>query len=236
MELLDIEVGKLARENYAIIQLFNKNNIDFFCKGTKSLKEALAESGTEKEKFLKELKEIRSCKPQLYAVDVEKWPLDLLADYVQKTHHPYTEQALLKIKDCIKIILGNESEEAKIIGEFNPTFELLSGGLATHMKKEELMLFPAIKRMSVKHAGGDTPKFNPIDKSVETMIDEHDMQYKALRKIREVLNGYIFREGKDDYNKIIQLMHELDENLARHIHLENNILFPKAVELAKGLS
>ncbi|MEO6843867.1 MAG: DUF542 domain-containing protein [Ginsengibacter sp.] len=236
MELLDIEVGKLARENFAVIQLFIKNNIDFFCKGTKSLKEALAESGVEKEKFLNELEEIPSRGPQLYAVDVEKWPLDLLADYIQKTHHPYTEQALLKIKNLINDISGNESEEAKIIEEFNPTFEILSGGLATHMKKEELMLFPTIKRMSIKHAGGDIPKFGSVDKSIETMIDEHDMQYKALRKIREVLNDYIYREGKDDYNKIIQLMHGLDKDLALHLHLENNILFPKAVELAKRLN
>ena len=236
MELLDIEVGELARENFAIIQLFIKNNIDFFCKGNKSLKEAVAESGAENEKFLKKLEGIRSCEPQLYSVDVDKWPLDLLADYIQKTHHPYTEQALLKIKNLIRDISQNESEEAKIIGEFSETFEFLSGGLATHMKKEELMLFPTIKRMSIKHAGGDISKFGSVDKSIETMIDEHDTQYKALRKIREVLNDYILREGKDDYNKIIQLMHELDKDLALHLHLENNILFPKAVELAKRLN
>lgn len=248
MELLDIKTGDLARENFAIIQLFKRNNIDFFCKGSRTLKEAVAESGTEQEKFLKELNEIRSRKPLSYAVNVEKWPLDLLADYVQKIHHRYTEGTLMKIKEQVKRMPATDPEVTKIIGEFNTTFEFLSGELAKHMKKEELMLFPAIRKLAAKSGGsgfpafgpaapkapaGNVPMFGSVDTLVATMIDEHDMQYQALRKIREILHNYTSREGKEDYNKLLQQMHELDEDLALHIHLENNILFPKAVELMK---
>ena len=233
MDWADIKVGQLARENFAVIQLFNKNNIDFFCKGTRSLKEALAESGTGEEGFLKELEKISAQKPQLYAVDVEKWPLDLLADYIQKTHHRYTDQALLEIKELINKFLANGSEEAGTIEKFNPTFELLAGGLVTHMKKEELMLFPAIKKIVAASAGGNnTAMLGSVDKTIEAMINEHDLQHQALKKIREVLDGYATKEGHDDYNKIVLLMKALDEDLPFHIHLENNILFPKAVELA----
>ena len=233
MELSDIKVGELARENFAIIQFFIKHNIDFFCKGTKSLREALDESGAEKEKFLEELEDIRSHEVQRYAVDIDSWPLDLLADYIQKTHHRHTEEVLLKIKDLVKEILANDPEEAGIIREFNVTFEFLSGELAKHMKKEELMLFPAIKKPGGKSAQDPTPIFGSVDKLVGNMIGEHDMQYEALRKIRKILNGYAPREGKDVYNKLIRQMEGLDKDLALHLHLENNILFPKAVQLVK---
>lgn len=233
MELSDIKVGELARENFAVIQFFIKQNIDFFCKGTKSLREALEESGAEKKEFLKELEEIRSHEVQCYGVDIDNWPLDLLADYIQKTHHRYTEEALLNIKDLVKEILVNDPEEAGIIREFNTTFELLSGELVKHMKKEELMLFPAIKKLGVKSAAGPAPVFGSVDKLVGNMVGEHDMQYEALRKIREILNGYVPREGKDIYNKLVRQMQGLDKDLALHLHLENNILFPKAVESVK---
>ena len=68
------------------------------------------------------------------------------------------------------------------------------------------------------------------------MIDEHDMQHRAVKKIRAVLNDYATHEGNDDYNKIVLLMRELAEDLSLHIHLENNILFPKAIELANRLN
>jgi regulator of cell morphogenesis and NO signaling len=237
MELLDIKVGELARENFAIIQLFNRNNIDFFCKGGQSLKEALDESGTGEEKFLKELAEIRLQGPQLYVVNVEKWPLDLLADYIQKMHHRYTERVLLEIKDLINKFLVSGSGGTQTIEEFKPTFELLTGGLATHMKKEELMLFPVIKKMVAASTGGNNaPVLSPVDKTIVTMIDEHDMQHRAVKKIRAVLNDYATHEGNDEYNKIVLLMRELAEDLSLHIHLENNILFPKAIELANRLS
>lgn len=237
MELLDIKVEELARENFAIIQLFNKYNIDFFCKGNQILRDVLAEAGSGNEGFLKELAEIRLSESQPYVVDVEKWPLDLLADYIQKTHHRYTERVLMEMKGLINKFLLNGSEEAQTIEEFKPTFELLTGGLSTHMKKEELMLFPVIKKIVAASAGGNNvPVLSPVDKTIVTMIDEHDMQHQAVKKIRVVLNDYATREGNDDYNKIVLLMRELAEDPSLHIHLENNILFPKAIELANKLS
>lgn len=249
MELLDIKVGELARENFAIIQLFKKNKIDFFCKGNRSLKDALAESGREKESLLKELETIRSHDPLPYGVDVEKWPLDLLADYIQKTHHRFTENTVLKIKYLVKDFLLKESDETKIIEEFNQTFDVLAGELAKHMKKEELMLFPAIRKLTLKSSGsgmpafppaatkglaGNAPMFGSVDKLVANMIGEHDMQFQLLQEIRKALHDYANREGKEDYNKIVRLMQDVDEDLALHLHLENNILFPKAVELVKN--
>jgi regulator of cell morphogenesis and NO signaling len=233
MELLDIKVGELARENFAIIELFNRNHIDFFCKGSKSLKEALAEAGAAEETVLQELTEIRSREPRLYSVDVEKWPLDLLADYIQKTHHRYTDGTLLEMKGLIHNFLADGSEGTATIEAFKPTFELLAGALTTHMKKEELMLFPVIKKIVAASSAGNSASVpGRVDKIIEAMIDEHDMQHRALKEIREVLDGYATRRGNDAYNNIVLLMKALGEDLPLHIHLENNILFPGAVELA----
>lgn len=229
-------MGKLARENFAVLELFNRYHIDFFCKGGRSLKEALTESGTEEGSFLRELEAVRSREPKPYAVYIEKWPLDLLADYIQKTHHRYTDNALVEIKRLTENFLTTRKGISGNMAEFAASFERLAGGLATHMKKEELMLFPAVRRLVAVSMGAHSPAPGALDTIIENMIDEHDQQYQALRRIREVLDNYTLQEGNDQYNEIVRLMQELDRDLPLHIHLENNILFPEAVLLAKGFN
>lgn len=240
MELLDTPIGKLARENFAALQLFDKNNMDFFCKGTKTLKEAIAEAGADEASVVAALEEINQKTAVPYLDDAEKdvehWPLAKLADYVQRVHHSFTNKIIKDIKDHVVRFLDRGSEEASVIERFNEPFEKLAGGLVAHMKKEELMLFPGVKRIEATKKVGNIPMFGTVEAAVSKMLDEHDMQYKFLMIIREILNDYATVDGNDDYNMLVSEVQELDRDLPLHIHLENNILFPKAIEMAKDLA
>lgn len=240
MELLDTPIGTLARENFAALQLFDKNNMDFFCKGTKTLREAITEAGADETNVVKALEGLKEKPVVAYlndsAKDVENWPLAKLADYIIQTHHSFTNKMVKEINDHIARFLERGSDETATVEQFNEPFTKLGGGLVAHMKKEELMLFPAVKRIEATKKVGNVPMFGTVEAAVAKMLDEHDMQYKMLMLIRQILSNYTPVEGNDDYNMLINEMHDLDRDLPLHIHLENNILFPEAIKMAHKLS
>lgn len=233
-ELLNVKIQDLAKVNFANIQLFQSYNIDFYCKGSLTLKEALDNAGVNYSYFLGELKKIQEDSPKKYAVDVEQWPLDLLADYIQKTHHRFTDNILVTIRGKIEDYLEEGLKNNDKIKQFKTPLGQLAQELGAHMKREELILFPTIKRIVATRGKMENPGVKTVKNPVDKMIHEHDTQYQLIKEIRNILNDYsVGTETTDSYREIITLMKGLDLDLSLHLHLENNVLFPKAVELEK---
>jgi regulator of cell morphogenesis and NO signaling len=173
-------------------------------------------------------------------IDFNSWPLDLLADYIEKTHHRFTESKISEIKPYLEKIVqvhgGKHPELAKISKIFNHS----AGELAMHMKKEELVLFPYIRKMvAAKNSNTELPPahFGTVQNPVAMMMSEHDNEGENFREIRKLSNGYTAPEdGCNTYRVTFSLLEELEQDLHKHIHLENNILFPKSIELEKELN
>lgn len=234
-EILNIKISDLAKSNFAYIQLFQSYNIDFYCKGNATLKEALDNSGINSGAFLEVLKKINKETSKKYAVDVEEWPLDLLADFIQKTHHPFTDAVLVKLRTKVEDYLKNDLKNGDKIKEFKTPLDQLAQEMGAHMKREELILFPTIKRIVATRDKLEDPGEKTVRNPVDKMIHEHDVQFQLIKKIRNMLDDYALNsEYTIEYNEIISLMKDLDLDLSLHLHLENNILFPKAVELERS--
>ncbi len=231
-------VGEIVRANYRAAQIFEENNIDFCCGGNISIEEACKRSGAERSALLGRLTELLGTEDPDSRY-IEGLPLDLLSDYIVERHHkyvaekgPFIQQKLLKLCNVHGV---NHPE----LFEVKELFDQAVGNLTMHMKKEELILFPYIGRMiTFKNSGTGTPaEFGHVLHPINVMREEHQAEGDRFMKISAITNNYRTPDdGCSTYEVTYRNMEEFEKDLHRHIHLENNILFPKAIELEKELT
>lgn len=236
--LVEKSIGQIVAEDYRTSQVFEKHNIDFCCNGGRSLQVVAAEKNLDVDHLVNEIAKIQEDKSE-GNIDFGSWPLDLLADYIVKKHHRYADKQIPVIKPYLDKITRVHGAHHPELHEIKELFEGIAGDVAAHMKKEEIILFPFIKKMA-EAKENNTPFNNPTDKSVENPVEmlmhEHDAQGVAFRRIAELSNDYTNPpDGCNTYRVTLGLMKEFQDDLHKHIHLENNILFPKALELEKEL-
>ena len=228
-------IGDFVAEDFRAAQVFRKYKIDFCCKGNRTVEEACENKKVSPEEIYKDLDVVVHQKSG--DVDFNSWPLDLLADYIEKTHHRYVEENSV-------VLIQYLNKLCKVHGERHPElfeiYELFRGSaqdLAAHMKKEELLLFPFIKKMVAAKQKGDTfdkPHFGSVENPVSMMKHEHTVEGERFVKIAELTNNYKSPEDAcGTYQVAFKMLEDFEKDLHTHIHLENNILFPKAIELEK---
>ncbi len=228
-------IGQMVAEDFRSAAVFRKYKIDFCCKGNRTIEEACDNKKVTPEEIYKDLDALNQAKAG--DIDFNSWPLDLLADYVEKTHHRYVEEnstVLLQYLNKLCKVHGDRHPE---LFEINKLFTESAQELAAHMKKEELILFPFIKRMvAAKQNGEELPKphFGTVENPVAMMKHEHTTEGERFQKIAELTNNYQFPEDAcGTYQVTFRMLEDFEQDLHKHIHLENNILFPKAIELEK---
>lgn len=230
------QVGQFVAQDYRTATVFSKYEIDFCCRGDRTLEEVCSTKEIDIDSLLDSLNEVLA-KKDATTIDYKSWPLDLLVDYIEKTHHKYVTEhipILLQYLDKLCEVHGERHPE---LIEINDLFKGASGELTQHMKKEELILFPFVKKM-VKNLDADVklrkPHFETVENPVSMMMQEHDNEGQRFRKIAALSNNYTPpADGCTTYQVAYSLLKEFEENLHLHIHLENNILFPKALEMEK---
>ncbi len=234
--VLEKTVGQIVAEDYRTAQVFKNHKIDFCCNGNRSLEEACKKGDQNLQQLIKEIQEIQEIHRD-QSQDFKIWPLDLLANYIEKIHHGYVEEKIPIIKPYLKKICKVHGDRHPELWEINELFNSSAGELAAHMKKEELVLFPAIKKMvNAKQAGNELekPHFGTVKNPIQKMMQEHDTEGERFRKIEALSNNYTPpQDACNTYRVTFSLLQDFENDLHRHIHLENNILFPKAAELEK---
>ncbi|GAB1403473.1 MAG: iron-sulfur cluster repair di-iron protein [Lentimicrobiaceae bacterium] len=231
-------IGELVARDYRASSVFKKYGIDFCCQGNTTIADACEKKSINPEQVLNDLSAINQSATN-GTTDYQSWPLDLLADYIEKKHHRYVEEKSVEIKpylDKICQVHGNRHPE---LFEINELFTASVGELAKHMKKEELVLFPFVRKMvKARQSGGslDTPHFGTVKNPIQSMMAEHDNEGERFRKIEALSKGYTPPEDAcNTYRVTLALLKEFEDDLHLHIHLENNILFPKAAEMEQAL-
>lgn len=236
MEKLESKaIGQIVAEDFRAARVFEKYQIDFCCKGNRPLEEVASESNLDLDSLTAEIEEVKTSGVQ-GDHNFDSWPLDLLADYIVKTHHKYTEEQTTKLKPYIEKLCQVHGDHHPELFEIKEIFGKLSGDVAAHMKKEEIILFPFIKKVvAAKDAGEklEAPA-SRMENPVNMMMHDHSDQGDMFRKIAELSNEYTLpADGCNTYNVTLNMLKELEQDLHKHIHLENNILFPKAVAMGK---
>jgi len=232
-------IGEYVAEDFRTAAVFSKYGIDFCCKGHRTLEEVCSAKGLDITILQGEISSVLNTKGD-GGIDFKSWPTDLLIDYIEKTHHRYVEEktpTLLQFLDKLCKVHGNAHPE---LFEIYDLFKGCAGELAQHMKKEEFILFPFIKRLVSAAMHNETiemPPFGTVDNPIAMMKHEHDAEGERFRKIVELTDNYTPpADACNTYKVTFAMLQEFEQDLHKHIHLENNILFPKAQELEKTLS
>lgn len=231
-------IGELVAQDYRTASVFKKYGIDFCCQGNRTILDACEKKSVDSKLVLNDLEKATQAQNESLT-DYKSWPIDLLADYIEKKHHRYVEEKTLEIKPYLDKICKVHGERHPELLEIQKQFNASAGELAAHMKKEEFILFPFVRKMAkAKHEGldVDTPHFGTVQNPVQLMMDEHSTEGDRFRIIEELSHNYIApSDGCSTYRVTYALLKEFEQDLHLHIHLENNILFPKAIELEKEL-
>lgn len=229
----NITIGEMVADDFRTAAVFAKYGIDFCCKGDRTLEQVCEKKNVTPDELITMLESIGTVDSS--GIDFKSWPLDLLADYVEKTHHRYVEEKTPTIQQFLDKLARVHGQRHPELIEINQIFNESARDLAAHMKKEELILFPFIKRM-VKSKGGELApaNFGTVENPVTMMKEEHLVEGERFQRISELSNNYTVPEdGCNTYRVTFAMLQEFESDLHKHIHLENNILFPAAIELEK---
>ncbi|MEO7264323.1 MAG: iron-sulfur cluster repair di-iron protein [Ferruginibacter sp.] len=234
----DETLGQIAAKDLRKAQVFKKYGLDFCCGGKKTVKEACAEKGLDVTKVEKELQQADKM-PSSRPVPYGEWSLDFLADYIVNTHHSYVNKNLPDIKAYAEKVMKVHGNQHPELLRIHQLVEEIYAELTAHMAKEESVLFPYIKAL-VAAKNNTQPLqaaiFGTVQNPINMMEMEHEIVGKNLDEIRTLSQNYLLPEDAcASYSLLYRTLDEFEEDLHLHIHLENNILFPKALEIEKTL-
>ena len=216
----DSKVGQLAAEHPLATRVFHRHGIDFCCDGGRKLQEACAAQGVDTGMVLEEIrKELSNT-----TIPEERWgqaPLEDLVQHILVAYHGPLKEELPRLESMARKVLEvHGDKDPETLSEVVEVYAGLKAELSQHMVKEEKILFPMIEQGQGAMAGGP----------VSVMKQEHDSAGAALRRLRELTKDYQVPPGAcNTWRALWHGLAALEESLHQHIHLENNILFPRAL-------
>ena len=228
------KVGEIAAASMAAIRVFEDFGIDYCCGGEQSIGEACQPGGVDPEGLIQAIRDtMLSAAP-----GTRDWwaePLAALIRHIVSVHHEYLKIELPRIQKGLDVVYATYRErDAATLAPLPEIFFLLRGDLELHMHKEERTLFPAIEELERGARGAGIPPFpfgrfaNPIG----VMLAEHESASASLDQVRKITRNYeIPSHACDRYRALFEGFESLERDLHMHIHLENNILFPRALAL-----
>jgi len=228
-------VGQVVAQDYRAAAVFRQSNIDFCCNGSQTIEVACQQAGITPQSVINAIHQALTADRDGAASDYNAWPLDLLADYIEKTHHRYVQFRITEIVPYLEKIRTVHDDRHPELISIERLFLEAAGELTAHMKKEELILFPFIRKMvQAQQQGGSLPasRFGTVANPVAMMQHEHDAEGERFRQIATLSGNYNPpADACNTYRVSFSLLREFEADLHLHIHLENNILFPKAIQL-----
>lgn len=226
-------VAEVVAENIKTADVFKKNGIDFCCGGGVAVVKICQKKDIDFDQLEKELQ--NAGRTINRSQDYNSWSLDFLIDYIVNTHHTYVTEAIPLILQYSNRVAEVHGHHYKEVVEINLLFHEVAEELSAHLKKEEQILFPFVKSIVKANKEGYSipqPSFGTVGNPIKMMEMEHETAGDIFKKIRELSNDYTPPvEACNTYRALYAKLEEFEEDLHQHIHLENNILFPKALLL-----
>jgi len=224
-------IGELVAEQPALMRVFERLGIDYCCGGKRTLAEASAEKGLDVNTVLQMLQALADL-PQAGQPEETNWAkvnLADLCDHIENTHHVYLKKELPRLGQMVETVVRAHGDRHPELHEVQSVFHGLAAELSNHLLKEERILFPAIRQLE-KTAGAS--HVMPLSAPIGVMIAEHDAAGEALATLRRLTDGYaVPPDGCNTYRAMLAGLAQLEADTHRHISLENNILFPRALSL-----
>lgn len=223
-------IGEIVAQDFRTASVFQSHGIDFCCKGGRTINEVCESKDMTAQALLQEL-ESATTSSEAPTADYRNWPLDLLVDYVEKKHHRYVTAKLPELTQYLGKLCKVHGERHPELFEIRDEFAHVATELAFHMQKEEKILFPFVRKLATeKHP--ELPPFGTVENPIHMMMEEHSVEGDRFVKISTLSHQYSPpADGCTTYRVAFALLKEFEEDLHMHIHLENNIMFPRAIQL-----
>jgi regulator of cell morphogenesis and NO signaling len=228
-------VRELAVEVPGATRLFEKMGIDYCCGGAKPITEACQSAGVSLEQIAASFEQLRANHVPTGSKDWQAEGLAALITHIYEKHHVFTREELSRIGMLLAKVCSVYGDKRPELLEIQTLFARLKDELIPHMMKEENVLFPYITQMESAISSGlsaPVPMFGTVRNPVRMMMFEHDLAGEVLRRIRQLSDDfYAPAEACMSYRTLYSALEGLEQDLHQHIHLENNILFPRAIEM-----
>lgn len=238
MNQIHTTIGEIAAADFRKVHILNKYGIDFCCGGKKTLQQACQEKGLEVNKMISEMELQQPLNSGSINHFIE-WDLGFLLQYILVNHHCYLKRELPEINRLLTRVVVVHGANHSELSSMARYFAALKAELEMHMHKEEEILFPFITELlAAREEGKPMEAFHcgHIAQPIAVMEMEHESAGANLKKIRESSADFAVPEDAcNTYRLTLVKLEELETDLHQHIHLENNILFPKAIELEQSV-
>src|SRR5205085_166404 len=231
----DTTVRELTLEMPQATRVFERLKIDYCCGGARPLSAACADAGLDVETVLRQLAETQACMPQDAQNDLQSSSLTELLGHILTRHHVYTKTEMARLTTLSAKVLAAHGERHPELLQVNALWQRLCADLQPHMFKEEIVLFPYIEGLEQAVQTGGTcarPPFGTVGNPVRIMRYEHDTAGALLRDLRAVTRDYcVPADACLSFKTLYEAFEAFEQDLHQHIHLENNLLFPRALAI-----
>lgn len=232
-------IGDIVTENFRTAEVFREFGLDFCCGGNKTVEEACRQNDVdpnEVEERLKRLNEKEAGASQHF----DLWSLDFLIDYIVENHHVFTRNKVPEIEAYARKVSKVHGDRHPELHQINELVEVLKQEILEHLDKEERILFPYVRRLLKVRDRGESKQSDPMSDAsepIEMMEDEHEEAGDKMRQIRGLSDDFTPpSDACTSYQLLYRNLADFEKDLHKHIHLENNILFPKALRLEEQVN
>ncbi|MEN8966196.1 MAG: DUF542 domain-containing protein [Polaribacter sp.] len=225
-------IADIVLNNINTSKVFKEFNIDYSIEGNKNFLTVCEHKNIDSKKIINKL--VAAHKDVYYLQNYNSWKLDFLIEFLSEIHHNYKEENILILKQYSKKVADLYSKQYPELLEVNNLIQGVSEEILEHMKNEETILFPYLNELLKLENASSTSKYNSSKKLkiIDSFEDEHYKIRKTFQKIATLTNYYILPENICNSFKLLYIkLKNFDDRLQEHIHIENNILFPKAKKL-----
>lgn len=223
----EISIGEIVALDFRAASVFKEAGIDFCCGGKMTIEEACSNKKIDQTELGRKLAELESA-PADSVHNFNEWNLGFLCDYIVNTHHKFVLKSLPELVSYTVKIANVHGDNHPELKEVSCLFAEINRELLQHLKNEEENLFPAIKEYLMSKS--DDAKAAIITQ-IARLSAEHDFAGGAMDKICTITGNYaVPADGCNTYNVTYRLLEKFEDDLHVHVHLENNILFPKALK------
>lgn len=235
---LDMTIREVVATDYRTAAVFQRYGIDFCCNGGRTIDQGCRDADVDREQLIRELNSATES-PAADGSQFNDWDTRTLASYIVANHHGFVREAIPPLLQHTKKIAEVHGERHPELSHIASLFERVAGEMTDHMMKEERILFPFIVRLEEAVANGaaaPVAPFGTVENPIRMMESEHQFVGDAMAEIRHLTNGYALPKGAcTTYRVTFQALDAFERDLHAHVHLENNVLFPKAAAMEAAL-
>lgn len=233
---VDMTLGDIAAQYPQTRFVMEQLALDYCCGGKKTLRESATQAGRDPDDVLAALTRAIENRPAQDQIDFTTLPPAQLVDYIKSSHHLWLRQHLPRISALMeKVSRAHARAHGEMLHSLAEVVEILRADISLHLEKEEQILFPYIRQLDAcRRNRVEMPPMHcgTVQNPIRQMEYEHDEAGAALAKMRDITDSYrLPADACESFKALYDELHALELDLHQHIHLENNILFPKAIAL-----